>query len=107
MCASETVSEFRRRRAVELMQQGESKAIISRILGVCRPSLNIWLRKVNAGVSLTTKPRGGRPRRLSDKQLVELEESLKKGATAHGWENNLWTSRRVREVIKRSFDIEF
>ena len=107
MCAAESAVEFRRRRAVELMQQGESKEIISRILGVCRISLNVWLRKVNAGESLKTKPNRGRPRRLNSQQLAELEELLKKGATAHGWDNNLWTTRRVREVIKRRFAIEF
>jgi transposase len=103
----EIVLDFCRRRAVELMQQGEPKETISSILGVCRASLNIWLRKANAGESLTNKPTSGRPRRLTNKQLGELEELLMRGATAHGWENNLWTSRRVREVIKKAFNIEF
>jgi transposase len=107
MCAAENASEFRRRRAVELMQQGESKEIISRILGVSRVSLNVWLRKTEAGETLETKPHKGRPRRLNNQQLAELEELLKKGPTAHGWQNNLWTTRRVREVIKRRFDVEF
>jgi len=107
MCASESALEFRRRRAVELLRQGEPKEIISRILGVCGASLNTWLKKANAGESLKTKPGGGRPRRLDTQQLAALEELLKKGATAHGWENNLWTTLRVREVIKKQFDIEY
>jgi len=107
MCAVESASEFRRRRAVELMLLGESKEIISRILGVSINSLNVWLRKKEAGESLKTKPGSGLPRRLSDQQLKELEEALKKGPVAHGCENNLWTTRRVREVIKRCFDVEF
>ena len=107
MCAFESASEFRRRRAVELMLLGESKETISRIFGVSRNSLNVWLRKKEAGESLKTKPGSGRPRRLNEQQLKELEEALKKGPVAHGWENNLWTTRRVREVIKRCFDIEF
>jgi transposase len=105
--ASESSSEFRRRRAVELMQHGESKELISRILGVSRNSLNVWLRKTKAGESLKTKAGSGCPRRLNSQQLAELEQLLKKGATAHGWENNFWTTRRVREVIKRHFDMEF
>jgi hypothetical protein len=32
---------------------------------------------------------------------------LSNGATAHGWENNLWTTARVREVIKKHFRIEY
>ena len=107
MCASESALEFRRRRAVELMQQGESKEIISRILDVHPVSLNVWMRKATRGESLRTKPGGGRPRRRNDLQLAKLEELLKKGPTAHGWDNNLWTTRRVREVIKRHFNMEF
>jgi transposase len=107
MCPAESALEFRRRRAVELIQQGESKKIISRILGVSKNSLNVWLRKTEAGENLNTKASEGRPRRLNSQQLAELEELLKRGATAHGWDNNLWTTRRVREVIKNHFAIEF
>ena len=89
------------------MQQGESKEVISRILGVSRVSLNVWLKKAKAGESLKTKFGHGRPRRLKPQQLAELELLLKQGATAHGWENNLWTSPRVREVIKKHFGVEF
>jgi len=103
----ESSTEFRRRRAVELMQQGEDKEIISRILGVSRNSLNVWLKKTNAGESLKTKPISGRPRRIDIKQLAELEQLLSKGATFHGWQNNLWTTLRVREVIKKHFGILF
>jgi transposase len=103
----ESAMEFRRRRAVELLQRGEPKEIISRILGVSKNSLNVWLQKANAGESLKTMPCGGRPRRLNGQQLAELEELLKEGPAAHGWDNNLWTTLRVREVIKRQFGIEF
>jgi transposase len=104
---SESALEFRRRRAVELIKQGESRETISRVLGVCRHSLNVWLQKAQAGESLKSNPSSGRPRRLNERQLAELEQLLKKGATAHGWENDIWTTRRVGEVIKRNFAIGF
>ncbi len=107
MRSIETAAEFRRRRAVELMLKGESKAVISRVLGVCAYSLNVWMRKSKAGDSLKTKPSRGRPRRLNDTQLEQLRELLAKGATSHGWQNSLWTTLRVREIIKRYFGIEF
>jgi transposase len=107
MCAAESALEFRRRRAVELMQRGESKAVISRILGVRVYSLNVWMQRAEAGDDLKTKPAGGRPRRLTDTQLIQLKALLVKGAMSHGWENNLWTSLRVREIIKRTFKVEY
>ena len=107
MRSVESAAEFRRRRAVELMLQGEPKMVVSRILGVCLNSLKVWMRKAQTGESLKTKPGGGRHRRLSDKQLEQLRELLAQGATSHGWDNNLWTTLRVREIIKRHFAIEF
>jgi transposase len=104
---SESAAEFRRRRAVELMLRGERKAVISRVLGVDARSLTVWMRKVEAGETLKIKPGAGRPRRLSDAQLAELRELLTEGATSHGWDNNLWTTLRVGEVIKRHFAVEF
>jgi len=86
---SESAAEFRRRRAVELILQGEPKTVVSRILGVRPPSLNVWMRKAQTGDSLKRKPGGGRPRRLSDNQLDQLKELLAQSATSHGWENNL------------------
>jgi transposase len=107
MSETESVKEFRRRRAVELIERGESKETIRRILGVSASALNIWIRRTIAGDDLKTKHGKGRPRRMTDKQLEQLEELLLKGAASHGWQNNLWTSLRVREVIIRHFGIEF
>jgi transposase len=105
--SSESAAEFRRRRAVELLLQGEPKTVVSRILGVRPTSLDVWMRKAQTGESLKRKPGGGRPRRLNGAQLDQLRELLAQGATSHGWKNNLWTTLRVREVIRRHFAIEF
>jgi transposase len=44
---------------------------------------------------------GGRHPKLTEDQVRLLEELLSQGATAHGWHNNLWTARRVTEVIRK------
>jgi len=87
MTAVTIVQEFCRRRAVQLVGQGESKDVIARMLGVSRTSINVWWRRACAGEDLTHKPKPGRPRRLDDTQLKELAELLTKGAEAHGWQN--------------------
>ncbi len=101
------VIEFCRNRTVELIRAGESKEVIARVLGVSRNSINHWWRMACAGEDLAVKPSPGRQRRLDDEQLQRLEELLKQGPEAHGWQNNLWTSLRVREVIKRHFGVKF
>jgi transposase len=100
--------ERRRRRAVELMDQGESPTAIARILGVARPSLYRWRQAARSGPDgLAAKPHPGPAPQLADDQLEQLENLLLDGATAHGWPNELWTAKRVAEVIRRHFRIDF
>jgi transposase len=47
----------------------------------------------------------GRPRLLTPDQLEILRELLLQGAAAHGWHNDLWTIKRVVEIIRRHFSI--
>src|SRR3954452_9762493 len=99
--------ERRRRRAVELLEQGESPAVVARILGLRRPSLHRWRRMARQEEGLKAKPVTGPKRRLTDSQRCELERLLLQGATAHGFANELWTSARVGQLIKRHFGVEY
>ena len=100
--------ERRRRRAVELMQQGESPTLIARILGVGRTSLYRWLALAQQSPeALAAKPHPGPAPRLTGPQIQELERRLPEGARAHGWHNDLWSARRVAEVIRRRFGVGY
>jgi transposase len=100
--------ERRRRRAIQLLRQGESPTDIARILGVARPSLYRWQQLADrAPAGLAAKPHPGPTPRLSDDQLHELEGLLEQGAKAHGWPNQLWTAARVAQLIRRHFDVSF
>lgn len=95
--------ERRRRRAVSLIAQGESRADVARILGVHPKTLARWLRLARQPHGLEPKPHPGRPPGLSDAQLRQLETLLLQGAKAHGWHNHLWTAARVARLIERQF----
>jgi transposase len=100
--------ERRRRRAVELVNQGERPTVVARFLGVDRCSVFRWRQRAARGPeALAAQPHPHRPCRLSDVQLKQLEDLLCKGAQAHGWPNALWTTARVAEVIRRNFKIGF
>jgi transposase len=100
--------ERRRRRAVELVQQGESPTLIARILGVGRTSLYRWLALAEqSSDALAAKPHPGPVPRLSGAQLQELERLLLEGARTHGWHNDLWSAHRVAEVIRRHFGVVY
>jgi len=99
--------ERRRCRAVTLLEQGEAPAVVARVLGVTGSSLHRWRRMARQGCGLAAKPVPGAKRRLTDGQLKELEGLLDQGAPAHGFPNELWTSARVAQVIRRHFGVNY
>jgi transposase len=99
--------ERRRRRAVELVEQGEAPAVVARILGVTPSSLHRWRRMARHDPELAAKGTPGARRRLTDPQMKELEALLDKGATAHGFPNELWTSARVALLIHQHFGVKY
>src|SRR3954451_1948950 len=99
--------ERRRRRAVELVEAGESPSTVARILGVHETSVHRWRRMARTRPGLDAKPHKGPTPRLSDQQLVELERLLLEGAKHHGWPNPLWTADRVATVIERHFHLKY
>jgi transposase len=59
-----------------------------------------WVERIHSHGHVR-HPGGGRPRRLTADQANRLKELLSKGATAHGWLNNYWTLRRIRQVVQK------
>src|SRR5215207_1132661 len=102
---SATDLEQRRRRAVQAVQRGDSTKDVARIFGVARGSLYRWLRLAQFPDGLAAKPHPGPALRLSTTQQRELLRLLRQGAQAHGWSNQLWTTKRIAELIRRHFNI--
>jgi transposase len=99
--------ERRRRRAVELVEQGESPTVVARILGVRTASIHRWRRMAQQPHGLEARPLPGPTPRLSDYHLRELERLLRQGAKGHGWPNELWTAGRVARLIRQRFGVSF
>jgi transposase len=100
--------ERRRRRALELLNQGKRQVDVADFLGVNRTSVYRWQRQAKLGPdTLAAKPHPHRPPSLTTAQLQELERLLAQGAPAHGWSNQLWTTDRVAALIERHFHIRY
>ena len=100
--------ERRRRRAVELVRQGESPDDVAHFLGCGRSSVYTWVKlDRDAAEKLAAKPHAGPKPRLTDEQITELEGLLLKGAKANGWHNDLWSAHRVAQMIRRHFGVEY
>jgi len=101
--------ERRRRQAIELLDGGMSLAGIAKQLK-CSPGAVYYWRdcyRKKGKEGLAPKPITGRPHRLSVRQRQSLGRILVKGALDYGYATDLWTTRRVAEVIRRRFGLTY
>jgi transposase len=101
--------EERRCRALTLLNQKLSLNEIARRIGCNASSVMRWRDAVRTGgrEALRAKPAPGRPCRLTVKQKQRLVRLLLKGATAHGYRTELWTTLRIVELIRRHMRIAY
>jgi transposase len=101
--------EWRRRRAWELAQQGWWQKDIAAALGVSPAAVCQWLKRGRQGgaEALRTRPRPGTPPRLTAAQRAQLPGLLARGAEAYGFRGDVWTTRRVADVIWRTFGVRY
>lgn len=99
--------EARRLRAAELLGRGKGTNEVARLLGVTSSCVSKWkkaLRK-RGPEGLRAKPLPGRKSRLSTAQKRRLVAAIKRGAAAAGHDSDLWTCRRVRDLIGNTFGV--
>lgn len=101
--------EARRLAAGRLILAGKKNAEVVRALNVSLSSVKRWKKIVRQqGIDgLRSKPPPGRPPKLSNKQRKELVRILLRGAIAAGFSSDLWTGKRLAEVIRRVFSVEY
>jgi transposase len=101
--------EGRRRRAWELKQQGWKQQDIAAALGVTKGAVSQWLRRAREGgvEALRRHPPPGPTPKLTTEQLALLPQVLERGAEAYGYRGQVWTTKRVAEVIWRTFGVRY
>ena len=101
--------EKRRRLAVRLLNQGRPYHVVTKEVNASISSLVRWRqayrKKGRAG--LKPKPHPGRPPRLSEKQKKTLVRILVKGPLETGYSTDLWTLKRIGQVIRKRFGVRY
>jgi transposase len=84
-----------RMQAGELFTAGRSQAEVAHHLGVARQNASRWHARWQAGGLQALVSRGptGTAPRLSDQQLHRIDQALREGARAHGFDTDHWTWR--------------
>jgi transposase len=107
MTTTSTYSTYEvRLRAVRAVQSGHAVTQVAKVFGVARRTLNYWLERERDdpenGLRRRSDPGSARPRKapqVDSRFLIHLTAS---DATDHGFDSNLWTTRRVEQVLARS-----
>lgn len=101
--------EQRRRDAAELLRQGIHQAEVARRLGVHRQSVSRWAQQLEKGGPAVLKRAGraGRKGRLSTQDLDRIQNGLRRGPQALGYETDLWTPARVAHLIEEECQIRY
>jgi len=99
--------EGRRRLAVQRVQQGYSQVQVAQFLGVHERTVRKWIAQYRhqGDKGLAAKPHPGRPPKLPRPQQNLVLGWLRQNPKSFGFATELWTGRRVAQLIKRSFGV--
>lgn len=103
--------ESRRRRAVKLLGEGWLVKDVAAALGVSRQSVSTW-KNAAGSRGARSKALAGKPQhvpqcRLSSKQQAELVKLLRAGPRKAGFATDLWTTRRIAEMVEKRFGVSY
>ena len=101
--------ERRRHRAMALLEKGHRPSEVARRLGVTSGAVSQW-KKVyqrDGPKGLNAKRHPGPQPKLTAKRREKLAGLLKKGPGKHGYPTELWTLKRVAEVIRKQFGVRY
>jgi transposase len=106
---SKREQEARRLAAGRLLLEGKKNIDVVRALNVSPSSVRRWKNIVQRDglEGLPTKPVAGRPPKLSKQRKKTLVRILLKGARVAGFPSDLWTGKRVTQVIRRRFKVDY
>jgi transposase len=101
--------EVRRHIAANLLGQKITLAEIAQLLDVSLSSVKRWKKAFQRDglAGLAAKPHPGPRRKLLEEQQDRLCDLLIEGARAAGYDTELWTCRRVTELIKQHFGVSY
>src|SRR5437763_10367106 len=101
--------EERRKQAWKLKEQDWQQKDIAVALGVSEGAVSHWMKRGREGgvEALEAHPPKGVSPRLTAEQKAQLPALLAKGAQAYGFRGEVWTARRVAEVIFRTFGVRY
>jgi transposase len=106
---SPAVLEYRRRLAIERVNDGYTTQEVADFLGVDPSSVRRWIASFrrHGGDALAVRPVPGRPPKLTYTQEKIVRRWLADHPTEHGFATELWTAPRRAQLIEQEWGIHF
>lgn len=101
--------EARRLRAADLLAAGMKPEDVARQVGAGHSSVKKWKAALERGgrEALAAKSPPPRTCKLDDRQKQQLVQILLRGPLASGYRTDLWTCRRVADVVQKTFGVNY
>jgi transposase len=101
--------ERRRRLAVHRLQDGWKPTAVAQFLEVHIRTVRYWWAayKRHGDAGLASKPQPGRPSKLTSRQVRQVLCWFRKNPRSFGFATELWTARRVAQVIERKWGVRY
>jgi transposase len=98
-----------RMQAGALFAAGRSQAQVAHQLGVARQVVSRWHARWRQGGQDALRSAGptGPDPLLSDAQLAAVDQALRRGARAHGFDTDHWTLARITGLIEQTTGVTY
>jgi len=96
-----------RSRGLVLLEQGKKPKEVAEMLAVTVRSVYRWRQESKQSKSKKALASIGRPRKLTEKQVKQLEKALDRGAYTFGYSGEYWTLDRITQVIWQLFKVRY
>ena len=99
--------ELKRRQGYEMIEKGMKNSVISGELHVDRRTVYNWRLRMEKDIDWKRRKQKGARSRLTNDQKEKLKKIIEEGALAHGYPTDLWTLKRMAEVIDKEFGVHY
>jgi transposase len=107
-CRCEDSKQARRLLGLAMVMEGIKRGVAAKAAGMTRQTLRDWVIRFNEfGIEgLLDMPRSGRPPRLQEAQLIELDAIVEKGPDIETDRVVRWRCADIKAIVARKFGVD-
>ena len=101
------IREWKRKQGFEMLKKGMKKSVISKKLEVNRKTVYNWSVKLEQSGDWHDRKQRASKGKLTEDQKEKLKKIIDSGPSSYGYDTDLWTLKRISEVISGEFNVDY